>query len=126
MEKISHHHHADAASPDLAEMSPSRKLRTERRRNQILDAADAVFQTHGFHAASMAKVAAEEQMSLVDLSYAWVAQRRGVDSVLLGPGDVTQLDAGIDGVGKTVSPGGRKALDELHVAFSGTDARYAR
>ena len=64
MEKISHHHHADAASPDLAEMSPSRKLRTERRRNQILDAADAVFQTHGFHAASMAKVAAEADMSV--------------------------------------------------------------
>jgi len=75
---------------------------------------------------AIAKVATEESMTLVDLSYAWVAQRRGVDSILLGPGDVTQLDAGIDGAAKTLSPGACKALDELHLAFAGTDARYAR
>ena len=43
---------------------------------------------------SLAKVAAEEGMTLVELSYAWVAGRAGVDSILLGPGDVAQLDAG--------------------------------
>jgi aryl-alcohol dehydrogenase-like predicted oxidoreductase len=75
---------------------------------------------------AIAKVALEEGMTLVDLSYAWVAGRPGVDSILLGPGDVTQLDAGIDGAAKRLTPRAEKALDELHLAFAGTDARYAR
>jgi AcrR family transcriptional regulator len=39
-------------------------LRAEQRRNQILDAANTVFQRHGFHRASMAQVAAEAGMSV--------------------------------------------------------------
>jgi aryl-alcohol dehydrogenase-like predicted oxidoreductase len=76
--------------------------------------------------AAIGKVAAEESMSLVELSYAWVAGRAGVDSILLGPGDVGQLDAGIDGAAKTLSVETFRKLDELHVAFAGTDAKYAR
>ncbi len=46
-------------------VSPSaRMLRAEQRRNQILDAANTVFQRHGFHRASMAQVAAEAGMSV--------------------------------------------------------------
>jgi aryl-alcohol dehydrogenase-like predicted oxidoreductase len=78
------------------------------------------------HVDAIAKVAMGEGLTLVDLSYAWLAGRAGVDSILLGPGDVTQLDAGIDGAEKRLSPGARKALDDLNVAFAGTDAKYAR
>jgi aryl-alcohol dehydrogenase-like predicted oxidoreductase len=75
---------------------------------------------------AITKVAAEEGMSLVDLSYAWVAGRPGVDSILLGPGDVAQLDAGIDGAAKRLTPAAHQKLDELYTAFAGTDAKYAR
>ena len=78
------------------------------------------------HVAAIAEVAEEEHMTMVELSYAWVAGRRGVDSILLGPGDVAQLDAGIHGASLRLSPRAEKKLDELHVAFAGTDARYAR
>jgi aryl-alcohol dehydrogenase-like predicted oxidoreductase len=71
-------------------------------------------------------VAREEGLGLVELSYAWLADRPGVDSILLGPGDVAQLDAGIDGAAKTLSQQAVRRLDELHLAFTGTDARYAR
>ncbi len=74
----------------------------------------------------LAAVAADERMALVELSYAWLAGRPGVDSILLGPGDVAQLDAGIVGAGKRLAPETVKRIDDLHVAFAGTDARYAR
>jgi aryl-alcohol dehydrogenase-like predicted oxidoreductase len=74
----------------------------------------------------IAAVAREEGLSLIELSYAWVANRPGVDSVLLGPGDVSQLDAGIDGVAKTLSAEAQKKLDDLAITFAGTDAKYAR
>jgi TetR/AcrR family transcriptional repressor of uid operon len=45
------------------EASP-RALRATRRRNQVLDAANAVFQRHGFHTASMSQIAAEARMSV--------------------------------------------------------------
>jgi len=75
---------------------------------------------------AMRAIAAEEGMTMVELAYAWVSGRPGVDSILLGPGDVTQLDAGIEGASKRLSPEALRKLDELHVAFAGTDARYAR
>jgi AcrR family transcriptional regulator len=46
-------------------VAPSaRAARAERRRRQVLDAANAVFRRHGFHGASMAQVAAEAGMSV--------------------------------------------------------------
>lgn len=71
-------------------------------------------------------IAREEGLSLLELSYAWVANRPGVDSVLLGPGDVAQLDAGIDGTAKKLSTEAQKKVDDLAIAFAGTDAKYAR
>jgi aryl-alcohol dehydrogenase-like predicted oxidoreductase len=75
---------------------------------------------------SVTGVARDESLSLLELSYAWVAHRPGVDSVLLGPADVAQLDAGIDGAGKTLSAEASRRLDELLTAYAGTDAKYAR
>ncbi len=71
-------------------------------------------------------IAAEEGKGLVELAYAWVAHRPGVDSVLVGPASADHLDAAIDGCAKTLSDATLGKLDELHRAFQGTDAGYAR
>ncbi len=71
-------------------------------------------------------VAKEAGMSLVDLSYAWLANRPGVDSILVGAGTVAQLDQAIDAIAKDVDEPLMKKIDELSIAFAGTDATYAR
>jgi len=75
---------------------------------------------------ALGAVAREEGMSLVDLAYAWVAGRSGVDSILVGPADVAQLDAAIEGCAKSLRAPTRAKLDDLSYAFAGTDAKYAR
>jgi aryl-alcohol dehydrogenase-like predicted oxidoreductase len=75
---------------------------------------------------ALGEVAKEEGVSLVDLAYSWVAGRRGVDSILLGPASIEQLDAGIDGCGRTLSAVARAKIDDIQRAFQGTDATYAR
>jgi len=72
------------------------------------------------------EIASAEGMSLVDLSYAWLAGRAGVDSILVGPGSVEHLDAAIDAVGKEVSAEARAKIDQIHKDFLGTEASYAR
>lgn len=71
-------------------------------------------------------VASEEGMSLVELSYAWLAGRAGLDSILVGPASVEQLDAAVEACAKSVSPEARAKIDAIHKAFLGTDASYAR
>lgn len=71
-------------------------------------------------------VAESEGMSLVDLSYAWLAARPGVGSILVGPASVEQLDAAIDACDKRVSDGARERIDAIHRAHLGTDASYVR
>jgi aryl-alcohol dehydrogenase-like predicted oxidoreductase len=80
---------------------------------------DRVFE----HTAALGKIAEEEGVSPVEFAYAWVA---GVDSILVGPADVSQLDAAIDGCAKSLGEAARKKVDELSYAFAGTDASYAR
>jgi len=76
---------------------------------------------------ALTAIAKEEAITLVDLAYAFCAQRPGVDSVLLGPATVAQLDAGIDACQRApLSDSAKKKLDDLSVAFQGTDATYAR
>jgi aryl-alcohol dehydrogenase-like predicted oxidoreductase len=65
-------------------------------------------------------------LSLVELSYAWIAQQAQVDSVLLGPATVEQLDAAIEGSAKKLPEGLAARIDEVQRAFVGTDAVYAR
>jgi aryl-alcohol dehydrogenase-like predicted oxidoreductase len=62
----------------------------------------------------------------VELAYQWVAARPGVDSILLGPASVEQLDAAIDSVARPLPKEVIDRADELHRAFQGTDASYAR
>jgi len=71
-------------------------------------------------------LAKDAGLSLVDLSYAWLAQRKGVDSVLVGPATVAQLDAAIDSSAKKLDEKLLTRIDEIHEAFVGTDTSYAR
>lgn len=72
------------------------------------------------------EVAAGLGMTLLELAYAWLGSRPGVDSVLVGPATVEQLDAATAAVGKGVSEEAARRIDEIHRGFMGTDANYAR
>jgi aryl-alcohol dehydrogenase-like predicted oxidoreductase len=65
-------------------------------------------------------------MDLVTLAYAWVAGRPGVDSILIGPGSVEHLEAGVRGSKEVLSPELQKRIDDVHYAYVGSDATYAR
>jgi aryl-alcohol dehydrogenase-like predicted oxidoreductase len=71
-------------------------------------------------------IAAEEGRSLVELAYAFVASKLDVDSILLGPATVEQLDQAIDAVALSLSAEASARLDELAREWSGTDTNYAR
>jgi aryl-alcohol dehydrogenase-like predicted oxidoreductase len=71
-------------------------------------------------------LAREAGLSPVQLAYGWIAAQPGVDSVLLGPADVSQLDAGLDACAKPLSAELCARIDGMHRAFQGTDATYAR
>ena len=72
------------------------------------------------------EVAREEGMSLIELSYAWVAAAPHVDSILVGPASVEHLDAAFDACAKRVSPEGMKRIDEIHRGYLGTESSYVR
>jgi aryl-alcohol dehydrogenase-like predicted oxidoreductase len=71
-------------------------------------------------------VAQREGMSLVELSYAWVAGQKGVDSILIGPGAIEHLDAAVAGTKRELSAVTRRDIDDIHLAYLGTDASYSR
>jgi aryl-alcohol dehydrogenase-like predicted oxidoreductase len=78
------------------------------------------------HVAALGRVAESEGLTPVELAYAWVAGRPGVDSILVGPADVGQLDAAIDGCAKVLRDDAKKKVDDLSYELAGTDATYAR
>ena len=73
-----------------------------------------------------AQLARDASIDPVALAYAFCAQRPGVDSVLLGPASVLQLDAGIEGCALPLAPALLAKIDELHRSYVGTDVSYAR
>jgi aryl-alcohol dehydrogenase-like predicted oxidoreductase len=77
-------------------------------------------------ASVLTEVARAEGLSLLELAYAWVASRPGVDSILIGPASVEQLDAAIDAVGRKLSPEALRRIDELWRGWMGTDTQYVR
>ncbi|WP_438016118.1 aldo/keto reductase [Sorangium sp. So ce315] len=77
-------------------------------------------------ASGYAAVAADEGMSLLELSYAWLAGRDVVDSILVGPARAEHLDAAIDATRRAISPEAARRMDALHRDHLGTDASYAR
>jgi aryl-alcohol dehydrogenase-like predicted oxidoreductase len=77
-------------------------------------------------AEAFARLAAESGRTPVELAYQWVASRPGVDSILLGPATVEQLDAAIEAVARPLAKEVIDRADDLYRAFQGTDASYAR
>ncbi len=73
-----------------------------------------------------AAVARDEGVSLVTLSYAWLAGQPHVDSILVGPASIAHLDAALDGCAKALSPETNARIDAIHRAYQGTDASYVR
>jgi aryl-alcohol dehydrogenase-like predicted oxidoreductase len=74
----------------------------------------------------LSSLAKEEGMSLIELSYAWLARRTGVDSIIVGPASIAHLDAAIDAGAKMLSDEARAKIDVMYRAWIGTDASYAR
>jgi aryl-alcohol dehydrogenase-like predicted oxidoreductase len=75
---------------------------------------------------ALSEIAKREGMRLVELAYAWVAGAPGVDSILLGPTSVAQLDDGVGACKRVLPPELRAEIDELHQAWTGTDSKYVR
>ena len=80
-------------------------------------------------AGAFAAAAAEAQLTPVALAYRWLASRRGVDSILVGPGSVAHLDDALDALDAAAEPLPKALigkLDAIHKSFLGTDTHYAR
>ncbi len=75
---------------------------------------------------ALENLARAERMSLLELSYAWLAGAPGVDSILLGPASVKQLEEGIAACQRGLSPEIRGLVDALHRVWMGTDSSYVR
>jgi aryl-alcohol dehydrogenase-like predicted oxidoreductase len=71
-------------------------------------------------------VAAAEGMMMVELAYAWTGAHEDVDSILVGPASVQQLDDAIDALARTPSKEALARVDELWREWNGTDTSYAR
>lgn len=75
---------------------------------------------------ALANLARAEKMSLLELSYAWLAGAPGVDSILLGPASVKQLEEGVSACARGLSPEVRGLVDALYRVWLGTDTYYVR
>jgi len=75
---------------------------------------------------ALADLARAERMSVLELSYAWLAGASGVDSILLGPASVQQLDEGVEACSRGLTPEVRGLVDALHRMWMGTDTKYVR
>jgi aryl-alcohol dehydrogenase-like predicted oxidoreductase len=74
----------------------------------------------------LAEVARGEGLTLVELAYAWLASRPGVDGILVGPATVEHLDAALAGIERELSEAARAKLDDLALGWIGTDTHYVR
>jgi aryl-alcohol dehydrogenase-like predicted oxidoreductase len=71
-------------------------------------------------------VAQAHGLSSVDFCYAWLATRPGIDSILVGPATVAQLDQAIDAVDLTLPAETLSAMDALALEWTGSDTNYVR
>jgi aryl-alcohol dehydrogenase-like predicted oxidoreductase len=75
---------------------------------------------------ALSAIAKADGMSLLELAYAWLADAPGVDSILVGPASVTQLEEGVAAAKRKLAPETRTAVDALYRAWMGTDTKYVR
>jgi aryl-alcohol dehydrogenase-like predicted oxidoreductase len=71
-------------------------------------------------------LAASAHLSLVELSYAWLAASPSVDAVLVGPSSVEHVDAALDALSLKLDSELLTDIERTHVQLSGTDMHYAR
>jgi aryl-alcohol dehydrogenase-like predicted oxidoreductase len=74
----------------------------------------------------LGEVARSEGLTLVELAYAWLASRPGVDAILVGPATVEHLDAALAAAARKLSETALAKLDELALGWIGTDTHYVR
>ena len=84
----------DASGDDGAKGASARELRAERRRRQVLDAAQSLFKQRGFHSTSMAQIAAEAGMSVGHI-YRYFDNKEAVITAIVGQ-DLEQARETID------------------------------
>ena len=72
------------------------------------------------------EVASGAGLTLLQLAYGWVAARGDVDSTLVGPATVDQLDAAVDACARPLSADVSARIDDLSREWSGTDTDYVR
>jgi len=77
-------------------------------------------------AAAHEALAREAGFTPTAFAYAWLAGAPGVDSILVGPGDVAQLDEALDAVTRPLPEDVRARVDALHREWVGTETSYAR
>ena len=77
-------------------------------------------------AEAFGELAREAGRTPAALAYQWAAAHPGVDSILLGPASVEQLDAALDAIATPLPNDVRKRADDLYLGYAGTDASYAR
>jgi aryl-alcohol dehydrogenase-like predicted oxidoreductase len=75
---------------------------------------------------ALSELARVEKMSVLDLSYAWLAGASGVDSILLGPASLQQLEEGVRACSRGLTPEVRSLIDAQHRIWLGTDTSYVR
>lgn len=73
-----------------------------------------------------AVLARDAGLSLAELALAWVGQRPGVDTVLLGPASLEHLEGALSTRALELAPELLTALDDAHRELTGTDVSYAR
>ncbi len=77
-------------------------------------------------AAQVRAVADKHGVAPVDFCYAWLAAQPGVDSILVGPATVAQLDQAIEAVSIALPREALSAMDDLAREWTGSDTNYAR
>ncbi len=77
-------------------------------------------------AAELGQVAQRFELSPVTFAYAWLAAKPEVDSILLGPASVEQLDQALDAVAVELPPEATAEAERIHRDFTGTETSYAR
>lgn len=108
------------SKPGDAPPQGSRFATTSRYRNRYWTDRLMVF------AEACRSLAAEFDRTGLELAYGWLAQRVGVDSILMGPATPAHVDAAVDAVARPLVTELIVGLDKLQREFDGTDAAYAR
>jgi len=74
----------------------------------------------------LAALAASAGLTLVELAYRFLVGKEGVAAVLVGPASVEHLEAAHAALSAKLPATVAAAIETMHLAWNGTDARYGR